>query len=82
MNAQGAFCYTLIYGHRVSRWSNTRRECDGEGVREQHWEGVTVRVQGSSRRRECDGEGAREQHGECDAEGVREQHRGSAMVRV
>ena len=46
--------------------SNTVRECDGEGVREQH--------------RECDGEGATQR--ECDGEGVREQHRERASVTV
>ena len=45
---------------RVLR-SNTGREYDSEGVREQY--------------RECDGECLRQQHKECDSEGVREQHR-------
>ena len=48
--------------------SNTRREGDSEGVREQH--------------RECDSEGVREQQRECDSEGVTEQHRRWVTVKV
>ena len=37
----GCILLYLDYGHRVSQGSNTRRECRGEGVREQHKERVS-----------------------------------------
>ena len=48
--------------------SNTGRDCDGEGVREQY--------------QECHGKGVREQHRTCDSEGERGHHKETVSLRV
>ena len=64
MNKQSVPC-SIFSAHAREPGNEARRDCEGEGMREQHWGGsMRKRVQGSNTVKDGDGEDVREQHRE------------------